>query len=217
MSGLWWALGVSVVSLVALGYYAFIYLPAQLHRWRCAGLKAFAQIVVLRSGGRYGKPEPMVSLASHIALELGLSLQERRRLELAIYLRDIGMVGIPYAILNADERTPTEQMVLERHPEMGSAIAEQIPGLSGVAPIVRSHHAVYSEHPDAPLSAHLISALEEFLRLCEEHGLDEALKTLREGAGTRFHPEVVEALVKTVRTRSLLWGLPLDRAAALWL
>ncbi len=217
MSGLWWALGVSGVSLAVLGYYAFIYLPAQLHRWRCAGLKAFAQIVVLRTNGRYGKPEPMVALASHIALEMGLSLHERRRLELAIYLRDIGMVGIPYAVLNARERTLTEQMVLERHLEMGAAIAEQIPGLSGVAPIVRNHHADYADAPNAPISALIISALEEFLRLAEEVGLEDALGVLKADAGERFHPEVVEALCKVMRTRTQLWGISLDRAASLWL
>ncbi|MFQ3611518.1 MAG: HD domain-containing phosphohydrolase [Fimbriimonadales bacterium] len=217
MSGIWWALGVSGFSLAVLGYYAFIYLPAQLHRWRCAGLKALSQIVVLRTGGRYGKPEPMVSLASHIALELGLSLQERRRLELAVYLRDIGMVGIPYNVLNAQERSSTEQMVFEHHPEMGAAIAEQIPGLGGTAPIVRYHHAVYSEQTDAPIGALILSALEEFLSLSDKAGIEQALATLRGGAGERFHPEVVEALCKVVRTRTHLWGLPLDRAAALWL
>lgn len=127
------------------------------------------------------------------------------------------MVGIPYNVLNASEHSPTEQMVLERHPEMGAAIAEQIPGLSGTAPIVRYHHAVYSEHPDAPIGALILSALEEFLSLSNQVGVDEALDRLREGAGKRFHPEVVEALCKVVRTRNHLWGLPLDRAAALWL
>jgi hypothetical protein len=97
MQGAWWALGIAVASIAALAYYAFVVLPARIHRWRCAGLRAFARLIALRTQGRYGNAEPMAELASAVALRLGMPLHERRRMELAVYLRDIGMVAIPYS------------------------------------------------------------------------------------------------------------------------
>ncbi|MCS7301770.1 MAG: hypothetical protein NZ556_09495, partial [Fimbriimonadales bacterium] len=76
MSGSWWAALTTLVSLAGLGYYAFVVLPARLHRWRCEGLRAFARLIELRTQGRYGRSEPMATLASAVAQRLGMPLHE---------------------------------------------------------------------------------------------------------------------------------------------
>ena len=218
MQGAWWAFGITVASLAALAYYAFVVLPARIHRWRCAGLRAFARLIALRTQGRYGNAEPMAELASAIAQRLGMPLHERRRMELAVYLRDIGMVAIPYYILNKPTPlTPAERELMRRHAEIGASITEQIPGLWHVAPIVRLHHVVYSEQPDAPLAAHLLSALEDWIRVAESADADTAASVLKQGAGARYHPVVVQAILSEVRQRTLDGVQSLTRSAALWL
>lgn len=218
MQGAWWAFGIAGASLLALAYYAFVVLPARIHRWRCDGLRAFARLIELRTGGRFGTAEPMVELASAVALRLGLPLHERRRMELAVYLRDIGMVAIPYYILNKPTPlTPAERELLERHAEIGASITEQIPGLWHVASIVRWHHVVYAEHPDAPLAAHILSALEDWIRIVANADVDTAASVLRQGAGARYHPVVVQALLSEVRQRPTGSMKTLTRSAALWL
>ncbi|MCS7209758.1 MAG: hypothetical protein NZ874_09330 [Fimbriimonadales bacterium] len=218
MQGAWWAVLITLGSLVALAYYAFIVLPARLHRWRCEGLRAFARLIELRTHGRYGKSEPMAEIASAVAQRLGIPLTERRRMELALYLRDIGMVAIPYAILNkTTPLTEAERALLQRHPEISASITEQIPGLWHVAPIVRLHHVVYHEYPDAPLSAHLLSALDDWLRIAESADADTATSVLKQGAGARYHPLVVQAILSELRERVLQSGQALTRSAALWL
>jgi len=218
MQGAWWALGIAVASIAALAYYAFVMLPARIHRWRCEGLRAFARLIELRTQGRYGKAEPLAELASAVALRLGIPLHERRQMELAVYLRDIGMVAIPYHILNKPTPlTPAERDLLARHAEIGASITEQIPGLWHVAPIVRLHHVVYSEQPDAPLAAHLLSALEDWIRIAESADTDTAASVLKQGAGARYHPVVVQAILSEVRQRTLDGVQSLTRSAALWL
>jgi hypothetical protein len=218
MQGPWWALGIAVASIAALAYYAFGGLPARIHRWRCEGLRAFARLIELRTQGRYGKAEPLAELASAVALRLGIPLHERRQMELAVYLCDIGMVAIPYHILNKPTPlTPAERDLMARHAEIGASITEQIPGLWHVAPIVRLHHVVYSEQPDAPLAAHLLSALEDWIRIAESADAGTAASVLKQGAGARYHPVVVQAILSEVRQRTLDGVQSLTRSAALWL
>ncbi|MCS7301752.1 MAG: hypothetical protein NZ556_09400 [Fimbriimonadales bacterium] len=218
MDGSWWAALTTLGSLAALGYYAFVILPARLHRWRCEGLRAFARLIELRTQGRYGRSEPMATLARAVAQRLGMPLHERRRMELALYLRDIGMVAIPYTILNKTKPlTDAERALLNRHPEISASITEQIPGLWHVAPIVRLHHVVYSEQPDAPLSAHILSALDDWLRIAENADADAATAVLKQGMGVRYHPLVAQAILSEVRNRSQQGWRELTRSAALWL
>ncbi len=218
METIWVSLGVIIGSLGALGYYAFVFLPAQLHRWRCQSLRAFARLIELRTQGRYGDTELMVELAMRLSTRLGIPKGERKRLEMAVYLRDIGMVSIPYALLNKPSPlSPLEQLTLMRHVEISAAIAEQIPALSEVAPLIRLHHVVYAQQPDAPLSAHLLAALSDLMELAHQSDYETALMQLQAEAGHRYHPQVVQAIVAELQTRPLEAWAPLRRSAALWL
>ncbi len=218
MDTLWIGLGVVLVSVGALGYYAFVFLPAQLHRWRCQSLRAFAKAIELRTQGRYGDTELMARLALAVAARLGIDGEERKRLELAVYLRDIGMVSIPYALLNkATPLSPMEELTLARHAEIGAGIVEQIPGLSAVAPLVRLHHVDHSQQPDAPLSAHLLATLNDLMEIAQHSGYEYALMELEANAGGRYHPQVVRAIVAELQARPLTGWAPLRRSAALWL
>ncbi|GBC93602.1 Cyclic di-GMP phosphodiesterase response regulator RpfG [bacterium HR15] len=210
-------LSIVLVSVGALGYYAFVFLPAQFHRWRCQSLRAFAKAIELRTQGRYGDTDLLVRLALTVSARLGIEGEERKRLELAAYLRDIGMVAIPYALLNKPTPlSPMEQLTLARHVEIGAAIVEQIPGLSAVAPLVRLHHVEYAVQPDAPLSAHLLAALSDLMEIAHHAGYGAALSALQTGAGTRYHPQVVQAIEAALQAHPLENWAPLRRSAALW-
>ncbi|GIV09640.1 MAG: hypothetical protein KatS3mg019_1731 [Fimbriimonadales bacterium] len=205
-------------SLLALAYYAFVVAPARLHRWRCEGLRAFARLIELRTQEGLGRSEMLAALATAVAMRLGMRPHERRQLELAIYLRDIGMVAIPYSVLNkASALTDAERELLQRHAIISASITEQIPGVSRVADIVRLHHVIYSEQPDAPLSAHLISALDDWLRLAANADPEVATSVLMQGIAARYHPLVVQAILSELSQRSLGGWNGLTRSAALWL
>ncbi|MEO0250094.1 MAG: HD domain-containing phosphohydrolase [candidate division WOR-3 bacterium] len=201
----------------ALCGYAWVYLPRQMQQWQRKSLQAFARAIELRTQGRFGHSEPMAQFAQLVARQLGLSAWRRHQLELAIYLRDIGMVAIPYAILNKREPlTAVEEVTLARHAEIGAAIVEQIPLLHTLAPLVRLHHVRYCEQPDAPLEAHLLAALSTLFEVSKQEGLDAALERLKQQVGRGYHPKVIaaiEACLSPTRTSALE---EMQRSAALW-
>lgn len=207
---------VSGISVAALIYYAWFYLPACLHKWHRQSLRSFSRAIELRTHGRFGNSEQIAQTALEIGKQLGLSKKRLRRLELAVYLRDIGMVGVPYAILNKQiSLTAIERITFERHVEIGAAIVEQIPGLREIAPLVRLHHVEYSSNPDAPIETHLLAALSSFYEglSCGQAG--EVLEYLLQQSGQSFHPRIVQAILQHFGYELTVESVPVQRAA-LW-
>lgn len=216
MSNLELVLMVSGISVASLIYYAWFYLPACLHRWHRQSLRSFSRAIELRTHARFGSSEQIAQTALELGRQLGLSKRRLRRLELAVYLRDIGMVGVPYAILNKPTSLiAIERITFERHVEIGAAIVEQIPGLREVAPLVRLHHVDYSSNPNAPLEAHLLAALSSFYEGMACGQAAEAAEYLQRQSEQLFHPRVVQAILTHYRQQPVVEPVPSQRAA-LW-
>lgn len=207
---------VSVISVTALIYYAWFYLPACLHKWHRQSLRSFSRALELRTHGRFGNSEQIAQTALEIGKQLRLSRKRLRRLELAVYLRDIGMVGVPYAILNKQTPlTAIERITFERHVEIGAAIVEQIPGLREIAPLVRLHHVEYLSNPDAPIEAHLLAALSSFYEGLNCGQAGEALESLLQQSGRSFHPRIVQTILQHFGYQPIMEPATVQRAA-LW-
>jgi diguanylate cyclase (GGDEF)-like protein len=154
--------------------------------------------------------EAVVQLTVRVARALALNPDEVDRVETAALLHDIGKVGIPDSILHKDGPLDDEEWVLmKEHPVIGERILRAIPGLGGVARIVRHEHERWDGggYPDGiagdtiPIGSRIILACDAYhamtsdrpYRKAMSHG--DALRELRKGAGTQFDPQVVEALL----------------------
>ena len=154
-----------------------------------------------------------------VAQALALNPDEVQRVETAALLHDIGKVGIPDSILHKDGPLDDDEWVLmKEHPVIGERILRAIPGLGGVARIVRHEHERWDGggYPDGisgdtiPIGSRIILACDAYhamtsdrpYRKAMSHG--DAVRELRKSAGTQFDPQVVEALL----------GLPLRRPGA---
>ena len=85
--------------------------------------------------------EAVVQLTVRVAQALALNPDEVERVETAALLHDIGKVGIPDSILHKDGPLDDDEWVLmKEHPVIGERILRAIPGLGGVARIVRHEH-----------------------------------------------------------------------------
>ena len=84
----------------------------------------------------------VVRLALDVAGRLGLDPDERRNLEFAALLHDIGKIAIPKDIINKPGRlTASEWRVIETHTVEGQKMLDRIGGfMQTVGAIVRSHH-----------------------------------------------------------------------------
>ena len=151
----------------------------------------------------------VADLACRVGRAMGLRGEELELVVRAAELHDVGKAAVPEAILqNPDRLDDVEQALLRHHTLVGERILSSARPLGPVATIVRAGDERFdgTGHPDAlageeiPLGARIVAACDFFRALTEPPPLgrgmaaEAALAELREEAGGRFDPAVVETL-----------------------
>lgn len=163
-----------------------------------------------RSAGRMENVGP---LARRIARQLGQPAGFCDAIELAAPLHDIGMIGVPDALLARPAPLTAEEMRLMRaHPHIGHELLRDSP-----SPVVQMAAAIALHHHEAwdgtgyprglqgnaiPIEARIVAVADTFDIL--HHGrpwrapmpLAEALTELRRLRGTQLDPACVDALLE---------------------
>ena len=140
-----------------------------------------------------------------VGRELGLDERALKRLELGALLHDIGKIGIPSDILSKPGRlTAEERAVIETHPALGERIIAPIDRLQEVRPIVRHCHERWdgvrlsrtaSPARTIPLESRIIFVCDAYHAMTTDRPYrkrlshPEAVRRLREGAGSQFDAE----------------------------
>jgi HD-GYP domain-containing protein (c-di-GMP phosphodiesterase class II) len=153
----------------------------------------------------------VVALVLQVGDWLGLTGTDRRDLEFAALLHDVGKLRTPLEILNKPGAlTDEEWEIVRRHPVDGQRMLERVGGvLAGIGPAVRAHHERWGGggYPDGlrgeriPLAARIICACDAFNAMTTTRPyraampVADALRELTDCAGTQFDPAVVAALV----------------------
>jgi putative nucleotidyltransferase with HDIG domain len=166
-----------------------------------------------------------VALALAIADELQLDEEQRRLVELAAMLHDIGKMETPREILHKPGPLNAEEWLeMRTHTIAGQRMLDRVGGtLHEVGLIVRSARERYAGdgYPDAlagpqiPLAARVVAVAAAYSAMTTRRPYrpalpaNRALAELRAGGGTQFDPLVVDAAC-TVLAR----GLPELRAVA---
>jgi diguanylate cyclase (GGDEF)-like protein len=154
--------------------------------------------------------ESVVEMAARVADAMALDPEEVSRIRMAALLHDIGKVGIPDEILH--KAGPLDERgweLMRQHPVIGERILRMIPGLGGVARIVRHEHERWDGqgYPDGlagadiPVGSRVILACDAYHAMTSDRPYRkamthvDAMAELSQNAGTQFDPEVVQALV----------------------
>ncbi len=137
---------------------------------------------------------------------LRLDRHALKRLELGALFHDIGKIGIPSEILRKPgPLTDDEFDLVKRHPELGEKILAPIDRLADVRPIVRACHERWDGlgYPDGragndiPIESRIVFVCDAFHAMVTDRpyrarlSAGEAVRRLREAAGTQFDPHVV--------------------------
>jgi putative nucleotidyltransferase with HDIG domain len=159
----------------------------------------------------------VVELSLAVADQLRLDPTQRRQVEFAALLHDVGKIHIPKEIIN--KRGPLDEAEWERmrqHTIEGEKMLQQVGGLlASVGHIVRASHERYdgSGYPDGlagdaiPIEARIVCTCDAFSAMTTDRSYrsamstDEARAELRHCAGTHFDPVIVEAIER-------LYGAP---------
>ncbi len=153
-------------------------------------------------------------VAERVADELELGSRERRDLEFAALLHDVGKVRFPNEIINKPgPLTDEERKVMERHTVEGEQLLLRVGGLLGeIGRVVRSCHERWdgNGYPDRlageriPLLARIVSCCDAYNAMTSDRSYRKALPAeqaqteLRACSGTQFDPRVVDALLASL-------------------
>jgi HD-GYP domain-containing protein (c-di-GMP phosphodiesterase class II) len=157
----------------------------------------------------------VVDLALAVADGFGLDALERRNLEFAALLHDVGKIRVPKEIINKPGTLgPSEWQIVREHTIEGERMLRRVGGvLSSVGRLVRSSHERYDGegYPDGlageaiPIQSRIVSVCDAYNAMITDRpyrsaiSKREALSELWRCAGSQFDPQVVAAIDR------LLW------------
>lgn len=176
-----------------------------------AAVGAIAAAVEVRDPYTAGHQRRVATIASAIAVEIGLDPAEVQVIELAAGIHDIGKLGVPSEILVCPRRLTTPEFELVKtHSQVGYDIVAGIDFRAPIASMVLQHHERLdgSGYPnqlrgDEILLGARIIAVADTVEAMGSHrpyrparGLGVALDEIRRGRGTIYDPDVADACVR---------------------
>jgi len=180
-------------------------------------LTALARAIDAKSHWTAGHSERVTKLALKIGQTLGLTQEEMDTLHRGGLLHDIGKLGIPGHILDkAGRLTDEEEKLMHEHVRLGARILEPITAYAEIIPIVLQHHEHFNGagYPDGlaggtiSLGARIFAVVDSFDALTSDRPYRQALdrkytiEVIRQGAGSRFDPNIVQAFLEVMAHES---------------
>src|SRR5438105_1937113 len=188
-----------------------------------AAMESLSATVDARDSYTAGHSRRVQQLALAIGRELGLSQAELDLLGHAALFHDIGKLAIPDPNLpKPASLTAEEWALMQRHADEGARIIDRLGFLDDAVPAIRHHHERFdgTGYPDRivgeeiPLGAriiHVADALDSVLttRIYRAaRPVDEALREVKNKAGSQFCPRCVAALERILPLDSVVGELP---------
>lgn len=165
--------------------------------------------------------------ATVLATRLGLAASERRHLQYAAVLHDIGKVAMPPTVLRNERHDLTEDDLdaIVTHPDVAAEIVEGVGFLAGAVPGIRHHHERVDGQgypaglagDEIPMAARIIGVCDAYDGLTQPTGNRpalspaEAMTQLRLRAGSQLDGRLVDALAHALDDGDLP-ALPNDDA-----
>lgn len=177
-------------------------------------LEAVASAVDSKSHYLGGHSQRVMEYAVKAGIILSFTRDEIEILQYAGLLHDVGKFNIDNSILNKDgPLTPQELDIIRQHPVIGEALMSSVPFLEKAREIVLYHHERYDgkgypkglKGEEIPVGARILAVANAFDIMtigCPSHpamSIEDAVKELRENAGTQFCPVAVKALISGLR------------------
>lgn len=179
-------------------------------------LRVLAMAIDARDSYTLGHSARVALHSVMIGEEIGLNENELGELEIASLFHDVGKLKTPDAILFKDRSLDsTEYDEMRHHPEDGAEILKRVKSLQKYVEPVKHHHEYYNGkgYPDGldgneiPLYAAIISIADTYDAMTSTRPYRKALSTeeaceeLERGAGTQFHPDLVKAFIRAVKSQ----------------
>jgi putative nucleotidyltransferase with HDIG domain len=104
-------------------------------------IRALAGAIEAKDPYTRGHSDRVTHYSVLTATELDISPKDVEVIKQAAILHDIGKIGIPLEILNKKGRLSADEFsVIQKHPDIGISIVQQIGAMDATLPIIRAHH-----------------------------------------------------------------------------
>jgi putative nucleotidyltransferase with HDIG domain len=189
------------------------------HELFISSIRALAAAIDAKDPYTRGHSERVALYSTAIARQLGMPGEEVRHVRLSALLHDVGKIGIDDRILRKPTALTEEEFeVMKSHPVKGAAIMEAIPQLRDVIPGMKYHHEKWEGggYPDGltreaiPMQARIVAVADAFDAMTTTRPYQRAMEIsyvfqrIRQLAGVRYDPAVVEALVQSYEKGDLI-------------
>ncbi len=189
-------------------------------------------VLAVDTKDRYTKrhSEDVARYAVFLAERIGLDEEMQRTVHVAGLLHDVGKIGIPDVILRKPSKLTAEEYdIFHQHVLLGDAIVRDVANADLVRAGIRHHHERWDGRgyvdglagEEIPFVARLISVADAFSAMTTTRPyrralpVDEALRRLRDAAGTQLQPELVAAFVEGIESAPDA-PMPGEETPALW-
>lgn len=204
-----------VVPILYLSYYSYrVYLrslenekkhAAEMAELFNSTLSTLALAIDAKDKNTHGHIQRVQKYSRAIAEGMRLSEEEVTAIGAAALLHDIGKLAIPeYILSKTGPLTPEEMRKMRLHPQLGADIISNIKFSYPVADSILAHHERFDgkgyphglSGKNIPLGARVLAVADFFDAYTSERSpsadtIEEAMRGIREGAGSFFDPEIV--------------------------
>lgn len=182
-------------------------------------IKAIMEALDAKDSYTSGRSRRITYYSIQIAKQLGLSVIDIGKVELAGMLHDIGMIGVSDEILyKIDALSQEEYDEIKKHITYSVKILEDIKQLKDVVEIIKYHHEKYDgtgypygiKGEDIPMGSRIIAVADAFDSIISNRiyrnkiELQDALNEIKQGIGTQFDPVVIKAFEDSFETISVI-------------
>jgi len=179
-----------------------------------ATIEGWVRALELRDRETEEHTQRVTELTLRLALAMGIDDEQLVHIRRGTLLHDVGKMAIPDAILfKPGALTDEELEQFQQHPILGYQLLLPISFLQPALDIVYCHHERWdgSGYPrglkgeDIPLSARIFAVVDVWDALVSERPFrrstpkDEAIASMKDQAGKKFDPQVVEAFLKIIQ------------------
>jgi putative nucleotidyltransferase with HDIG domain len=179
---------------------------SNLHRAYVEFVGSLASALDARDRYTAGHSRRVSELACAVARSMNMAPHELEVIRIGALLHDIGKIGIVDSVLqNPGKLTNEEFALIQQHPTIGRRILEGVHGFQDYLSIVELHHENWNGtgYPwglrgDAtPLGARIVHVADAYDAMTSDRpyrrgmSLEQAIRVLRQYAGTQFDPAIV--------------------------
>ena len=209
-----WPVLLMLLPLLLARYAWKLYLDAQKQQM----LLIDAIVSAMEAKDKYteGHSRRVHDYAMQIGQAMGMPRKTLEILGTGALLHDVGKIGIDDSILRKPDRlTDEEWQIMRSHPDIGVRIVSGLGFSPEVLEIIHNHHQRYDGSGYPPRAAGQTPSMLTMImcvadaydamtsdRAYRKHfSQEKAIAILREGAGTQFHPDVVNAFIQVLEKK----------------